>query len=95
MMAGRGKPRWCNVDCPDCGNGTTMELVRRHDLARRLRCRCGTKPAGLQWLRGPPRVRPTWLKPRPKAAARQILGAADVLLDDDISDLFRAKEGPS
>jgi hypothetical protein len=93
-MPGRNKPRWCAVDCPDCGNGTTMELVRRHDLASRLRCRCGTKrPARMQWLRGLPRRR------RPSASSARVTAAREILarlgdgeLNDSVADLWPRKD---
>jgi hypothetical protein len=44
LMTGRGKLRWVNIDCRHCGHGTVAELVRKHDLERRLKCsRCGKR----------------------------------------------------
>jgi hypothetical protein len=34
--AGRGKLRWVNIECRHCGHGTVAELVRKHNLERRL-----------------------------------------------------------
>jgi hypothetical protein len=99
-MAGRGKPKWANVACPACGNEATLELVRRRDLARRLKCRCGTKrPARLQWIVGPPRRKPQWMRPRPapavKAARKISAELVDIALNDPLDDLWPAKEGPT
>jgi hypothetical protein len=62
-MAGRGKPKWANVDCRHCGHGTVIELVRTFDIARRLRCtQCGEFGPGVQWIAPEPRQKPEWLR---------------------------------
>jgi hypothetical protein len=92
-MPGTRKARWCAVTCPACGNEATLELVRRHNLARRLKCRCGTRrQARVQWIVGPPRRKPSWMKPRmihPKLDASTPAPAIDPALDDRLDDLFR------
>jgi uncharacterized Zn finger protein len=62
-MAGRGKLRCVNIDCRHCGHGTVAELVRKHDLERRLKCsRCGKRGPVLRWVAPEPRQKPEWLR---------------------------------
>jgi hypothetical protein len=93
-MPGCGALHWCNIRCAGCGNSNLLELARGQ--AARLRCsRCGRKRPSVKWIAGERRQRKVQPAGRSaaRAAARQILGGVDLVLDDPVDDLFRGS-GP-
>jgi hypothetical protein len=106
-MAGTRKPRWASITCA-CGREAMLELQRTFDVARRLKCsRCGRRGPKVLFLKGPPRVRPSWLKPRRSpgkfpehanasaSANRASTHDLTEVLDDRLDDLCPTKERPT